>query len=219
MNINGTEYDLVIERKRIKNIYLRVKDNTLFITCPYYVTNKEINEFIYFKKDWIEKVYFRKITNSKLVVGETIFYKGKEYLFKVYKGNKSLKFEENSLIIHCKSGDINDAINVLYELSKKTLMEDIYSIQDKYLDILTDYGYRKKPEYHIKKLKSMWGVCYSKKNIVNISSRLIHFDDMCLEAILWHELLHFVIPNHSKRFYDVLEYHLPGYKEIVNTIK
>ena len=51
-----------------------------------------------------------------------------------------------------------------------------------------------------------------------INERLIHFDECCLEAILWHELLHFIIPNHSKRFYEILTYYMSDYKVLVKSI-
>lgn len=219
MIIADKEYKVVIERKRIKNIYLRVKGDALLITCPYYVTNKEIEKFIYLKLNWIYKTVNRKTNDTKLNFNNSVFYKGKEYRLIILQGNKNINIDEDTITVRCKSGDKEDAINVFYELSKNKLLEDIFRLQDRYLSILKDYGYNKQPVYHVKNLKSMWGVCYNKKNIINISCKLIHFDDECLETILWHELLHFIIPNHSKRFYDVIELYMPKYKEILKTIK
>ena len=44
------------------------------------------------------------------------------------------------------------------------------------------------------------------------------FDDKYLEAVLWHELLHFIIPNHSKRFHEILSYHMPEYNVLIKEI-
>ena len=97
-------------------------------------------------------------------------------------------------------------------------MEIVRHYEDKYLAIIEDYGYDLLPEYKFRTLKSMWGVCYPKKNLICFNDKLIHFEPKYTEAILFHELLHFVIPNHSKRFHDVLNYHMPDYKERLKKI-
>ena len=43
INIGGELRNLVVEYKRNKKMYLRVKeDGTLFVTCPRYVSEQEI---------------------------------------------------------------------------------------------------------------------------------------------------------------------------------
>jgi len=125
---------------------------------------------------------------------------------------------ENMVVIYCKDGLMENAIKVFYKETRKTLMNMIKEYEPKYLAILRDYGYNLDPEYKIRVLSSMWGVNYTKKNCITINERLIHFEPKCLEAILWHELLHFIIPNHSKRYHEVLDYHMPEYNTIVKSI-
>ena len=57
INIGGELRNFVVEHKRNKRMYLRVKDDgTLFVTCPRYVSEQEILSFIFEKEDWIAKV-------------------------------------------------------------------------------------------------------------------------------------------------------------------
>lgn len=219
--IGDRYYNIKIIRKNNRNIYLRVKGDVLEITCPRRVTKEEILKFLSEKSSWIVKVANKdeiKKDTSKLVIGDSIYYLGKKYDLLVLNGKSDLKIVDDKVIIHCKDGTIGNAINVFYKESKKTLLDLIHKIEPKYLSILEDYGYDLEPEYKVRVLRSMWGVNYPKKNQITINERLIHFDPICLEAILWHELLHFVIPNHSKRFHEVLEYHMKDYKKIVKSI-
>lgn len=218
IEINNVKYTVNIERKRIRNIYLRVDDHCLNVTCPYYVPEYEIYKFIDTKKKWIEKCSNSKINDSKLIIGDSIFYKGKEYDLEVLKGAKAVKVDDGVIYIRCKSGELKDAVKVFYEYGKKIIKQYVIDNDEKYLAVLKEYGYEKIPEYNVKYLKSMWGCCYSERNIVNFSVRLIHYDPICWEAILWHELLHFIIPNHSKRFHQVLESRMPKYKQIISTL-
>lgn len=221
ITINGKDFEIEIQRKRIKNIYLRVKDEKLEVTCPYYVLDWEVMKFIESKKSWIIKANTKKNYNTKLKVGDTIFYRGEEYKLVIIDGNRAIKIDEDNktICIRCKGASIDKALQTFYEYGKKVLLKDVLDIQDKYLRILEDYGYDQIPDINIKYLKSMWGVCYNRKNKINLSARLIHFDKESLEAILWHELLHFVIPNHSKRYHEVIELYMPRYNEIVKNLR
>ena len=221
IKIGNRYFNLKIIRKRNKNIYLRIKGDTLEVTCPSWVSKQEIIDFVLSKEDWINKTIEKKenqIKDSKIIIGDYIYYLGKKYEFNYFKGKDDFKIVEDKIIIHCKDGTIDEAINTFYKCNKKVILEMIYQMQDKYLDILKDYNYNLIPEYKIKLIKSAWGINYNKKNLIVINERLIHFEPRCLEAILWHELLHFMIPNHSNRFHEVLALYMPDYKEIVKKL-
>lgn len=65
--INNKEYNYEIIYKKIKNIYLRVKDNVICISAPRRVKIINIEKFIFKKADWIEKVSLKqaKIKDEK----------------------------------------------------------------------------------------------------------------------------------------------------------
>lgn len=221
IQIGEKEYKVIIERKRIKNIYLRVDGDTLKITCPKWISNEEINKFIYSKAKWIIKSSLNKKEKdktSKLVFNDYIYYLGNKYLLLVLKGKGRVIVSENRITIYSKDGSIEEAKKVFYKWGKSKLLELINIKQGKYLRIIKDYGYLETPEYKFRVLKGAWGINYTKRNTIMINEKLIHFNEECLEAILWHELLHFIIPNHSKRFHEVINYHMPRYNEIIKSI-
>ena len=221
ININGRFYKLLIIRKNISNIYLRIKDDTLEVTCPKCLSDKEVVDFVNKKSSWIIKNTIKreiKQNTSKLLVNEYIYYFGKKYYLTILIGKPRVLIKDNNLIIYAKDISIDEALKVFYKDGQKELLRIINDIQDKYLNIIRDYGYNLVPEYKFKLLKSAWGINYTKKNLIVINERLIHFDKSYIEAVLWHEILHFVVPNHSKRFHEVLEYHMPNYKELIKNI-
>ena len=221
IKVEDKYFNLKIIRKHNKNIYLRIKGDTIEVTCPYWAGKEEIINFVLSKSDWIDKTVNKnedRKERSKILIGDCIYYLGKQYRFIYLKGKDDFKVVGDSAVVYCNSGEIEDAIKVFYKEGIKKLRELIYLKQDKYLNIIEDYGYDLIPDYKFKILKSAWGINYTKKNLIMINERLIHFEDRCLEAILWHELLHFVIPNHSKRFHEVLDYHMPDYKKLVKSL-
>ena len=221
ININGRFYKLLIIRKNISNIYLRIKDDTLEVTCPKYLNDNEVVDFVNKKSSWIIKNTIKreiKQNNSKLLVNEYIYYLGKKYYLTILIGKPRVLIKDNNLIIYAKDISISEALKVFYKDGQKELLKIINDVQGRYLNIIRDYGYNLVPEYKFKLLKSAWGINYTKKNLIVINEKLIHFDKKYIEAVLWHEILHFVIPNHSKRFHEVLEYHMPNYKELIKNI-
>ena len=69
ININGTEFYYEVSLKKIKNIYLRLKDNLICVSAPKYMKNTNFERFILDKSEWIETAFKRqkeeKIDNKK----------------------------------------------------------------------------------------------------------------------------------------------------------
>lgn len=63
----------------------------------------------------------------------------------------------------------------------------------------------------VKSVKSMWGSC-SRKNSLTFSSRLALVPCELLEYVVVHELVHLKHMDHSTRFWEEVERHLPDYR-------
>ena len=83
--------DIIIEHKKIKNIYIRVKEDfNIYVTAPKRVSKEYIYELIEKRKDWIEekKKELREkniydISKKELVSGDEIYYLGRRYILRV----------------------------------------------------------------------------------------------------------------------------------------
>lgn len=72
INVGGELRNLVVEHKRNKRMYLRVKDDgTLFVTCPRYVSEQEILSFIFEKEEWILKVSKKERKKNRYLLDGT----------------------------------------------------------------------------------------------------------------------------------------------------
>ena len=72
IDIGGELRNLVVERKRNKKMYLRVKeDGTLYVTCPRYVSEQEILSFILEKQEWIIKVSKKEKKKNRYLLDGT----------------------------------------------------------------------------------------------------------------------------------------------------
>jgi len=64
----------------------------------------------------------------------------------------------------------------------------------------------------ITRAKKRLGSCSTKGSIC-YSLYLLLYPDIAIDYVVVHELAHLVEPNHSKRFYDVIEQFLPDWEE------
>ena len=121
--------------------------------------------------------------------------------------------------------DIDIVDNKIYVKDKKTL--DKY-INNEIIEIFSNrinYWYNlfeekiPMPNLKIRKMTSRWGVCNIRNHNVTLNYNLCKYDIMCLDYVIVHELSHFIHPNHSKNFWNLVSKYYPRYKECRKMLK
>ena len=75
------------------------------------------------------------------------------------------------------------------------------------------------PQIKFRKMVSRWGSCHISKKILTFNTNLVYAPTECIEYVVIHEFVHFLQPNHSKKFYDEVEKLCPGRKEAEKKLK
>lgn len=71
----------------------------------------------------------------------------------------------------------------------------------------------------VKVLKSKFGSCHMIKKEITINAFLARLDVKYLYYVLLHEYCHFIEPNHSKAFYNLLDKIMPNHKMIQKALR
>ncbi len=193
--------EVIIERKKNKNIYLRFKeDKKLYITANSFVSEKEIYKLIQKNKQKLEKMYEAM---QKKVQNDLFFnYLGKKYVILYDETLKNTYIDHE--FIHTKN------LKTLEKFYKSEIMRvfnlEIERIKPYFPDI---------PQFTLKirNMKTRWGVCNRKNNTVTLNSELIKKDIDLLDYVIIHELCHFYEANHSSAFWNHVSKFYPKYKE------
>ena len=63
----------------------------------------------------------------------------------------------------------------------------------------------------IRDQRTRWGSC-SASGAIAINWRLLLGPEEVLDYVIWHEACHLIVMDHSRRFWSLLESHVPGYR-------
>lgn len=64
----------------------------------------------------------------------------------------------------------------------------------------------------IRSQRTRWASC-SSSGAMSFNWRLLLAPERVLDYVIWHEVCHLEVPNHSSRFWELLERWLPDFKE------
>ena len=212
---------LTLERKNIKNMYLRVlpPNGNVKVSAPSFISDEEIVNFIRLKKDWIlKKQRYIKENNIKAPLkydnGEKHYLWGKEYTLQLIKNDnvKHVLLDKEKSIIY-----LPNAKKSTIEKRKKTL-DEFYRNQMKIaippvLDKCTKIVGKTPSEVKIRNMKN-WGNCRYHDKRITLNLNLAKKDIECLEYVMIHELCHLIEFNHSKKFKMLMDKYCPNWKEI-----
>ena len=70
-----------------------------------------------------------------------------------------------------------------------------------------------KPDYNIRKMKTLWGSCNTQKIHLTFNYYLYQAQPRLIEYVVLHELIHLIHRNHSRDFYAILSLYMPDWKE------
>ena len=215
MKINGI--NVIVQRKNIKNMYLRVipPEGNVKISAPYFVSDDEIIEFVNSKMDWIMDKRLKIENNQyipdlKYVNGEKHLLWGEDYTLQLIANNIKTAFvNENTLYLPVsKRSKIKNRQKTLEDFYRAELKKELDNIYDKCTSVVG----RKPEDIKIRKMKN-WGNC-KKNKVITLNLNLARKPKICLEYVLIHELCHLIEFNHSKKFKMLMDKNCPNWREI-----
>ncbi len=72
---------------------------------------------------------------------------------------------------------------------------------------------RPPPRLTLRQMKTRWGSC-SPKGRITLNTELIKTPPACIDYVVLHELCHLRVPNHSPRFWALVEQRMPDYRQL-----
>ena len=201
--LDGIIYDVIINKKNNKNLYIRVKeDMNIYVYCNRFIT-----------KAMIKKVLDENNSSLRKMIN-TIKKKEEKSLKFFYLGHSyDIIYDENVKVTTIDS-------NVIFTKNEKTLNkwlkdEIIRIFDERYVYVFNQFKENiNSPILKIREMKTRWGVYNRLNHTITLNSKLIEYDIEKIDYVIVHELSHIIHFNHSKSFWDLVSKYCSNYKEI-----
>ncbi|MBP6891383.1 DUF45 domain-containing protein [Candidatus Shapirobacteria bacterium] len=208
ISLLGEEYKLIIERKATRSLKLSLKEkNKLQVNAPSFTPLFLIKKFIKDHEKWIVE-HNRKLTKKK----DISKLKKLDILDETYEVRYRQALRESLVIL-----DKKIFINYVNKGKIKSLVDRkmrpwaLKIIREKVSEMARkenlDYG-----RISVKNQSSRFGSCSHGGNL-NFNWQIILFPEDKFEHVLWHELAHLTVKNHSSSFWNLMAKYDPNFRQ------
>ena len=204
----GNEYDVIIEKKHIKNMYLRLKSDGIHISCNYFITKSMIKSFILANEKSV--VEGMKRLEKREEKKSEFYYLGNKYEVTTLNTVKKIEFYGDRVFVKNKT-----YLNTFLKNEAERIFNDRLKICYNLFE--EDIPY---PKLEIGKMTRKWG--YNRKGkgpLIKLNFDLIHYSINEIDYVIIHELCHFLEFNHSPKFWKYVRKYFPNYKDAQKVLK
>jgi predicted metal-dependent hydrolase len=222
VKIRDNKIDYTVVKTKRKTIGITIDMNgEVKVSAPLHISEKQIEETIQKKANWIIKKLDEvrkmnlKVVYKEFVRGEKFLYLGKEYTLEIVEEDLSkveIYMQDDTISVHI-ARELPEEIRkqvikeILIEWYRQRFAEIVKERIEKYSTQLKVVPCK----VVIKDQKTRWGSCSSKGNI-NINWRLVMVPIDIIDYVVVHELCHLKIMNHSRDFWNLVESIVPDYR-------
>lgn len=203
-----------IIRSRRRTVGLEVDDRgELIVRAPERLSRAAIDEIIDKHRRWIEKKLAeaekrrQMFRPKKFVEGEKFLWLGSEYPLRITQESRpALKFTGREFILSVRwQGRAREIFKKLYR--RKALA--YLGLRTRQLAELNGFKFAR---FRLSSAATRWGSC-SARGTVSLTWRLILAPPEIIDYVIIHELAHTREKNHSRAFWNLVEEHLPDFRQ------
>ena len=206
--------------KQVKNINMRISSRgEIVVSANPFVPMDKIDDFVSSKVSWIVKHQksMQERSQKSMIDDKHIVLFGNSLKIRKTTGKYNhVSYDKDTLYVQCR--EQADPEKVIRQFLDKLCRDVFLDIATLTFRSLSNY-HLEFPDVKIRDMKSRWGSCTPAKNSITLNRKLIHYPFEFIEYVVLHEFVHFIQPNHSKAFYNIIENYMPDYKtrmEMVN---
>lgn len=206
--LNGKEFEVVIEKKNNKNLYIRVKDDMkIHVTCNYLTTKNMIKKVLDSNTKSLQKMINHQ--NNIEEKNNKFFYLGNSYDIIIKEDIKDVQIIDDKIFVKDKKA-----------LDKWYKNEIVRIFDERYIYVFNHFKENiKSPILKIRTMKTRWGVYNRVNHTITLNSKLIEYDIDKIDYVIIHELSHIIHFDHSRDFWSLVEKYCKNYKIIRKELK
>ncbi len=206
--------------KDIKNVHLSIYPPTgrVRISAPERMNLDTVRVFAISKLDWIKAqqkklVAQERETPREFLERESHYLWGNRYLLelKIAKGKAKVDITHKKIVISSPKPLSQERLRGLmgqqYRAELRERASDLVMRWESKLEVQVK-------QIFIQRMKTKWGSCNASARNIRLNLELAKKAPECLEYIVLHEILHFFVPNHGPKFIQLMDHHMPHWRQV-----
>jgi len=209
-------YELRRARRRTLSITVH-PDQRVSVAAPQGLPLAQVEAFVLQRAPWIirkQRQFALKPRPAprQYVSGETHRYLGKQYRLKVVQGSpQGVRADGEFLWVRVRDVEDPQLVRRVLEAWYRARAAEVYAERlEACWPRVQPLGVPR-PAVTIRAMRSRWGSA-RRPNKMTLNLKLVQVPLAYIDYVILHELCHFVEPNHSARYYQVLERVLPDWR-------
>ena len=212
--LGGRPVEFRFQRRRRRTIAIKVNEHGLSVSAPLRAPWREVEGFLHEKARWIlRKLDERAAAGPPRMIygehGESLPLHGHEVALVISRAKLSVTLVGAELRIALPNPERRGAVRGLLVrwLKARALAALVPRV--------AHYAARVSlppPPLRLSNARSQWGVCMASGRL-RLSWRLVHLDPELADYVVAHEVAHLVELNHSERFWALVEWLYPHWRE------
>ena len=212
------EVAVEVVKKDIKNIHLSVYPPTgrVRISAPRRMSLETIRLFAIAKLGWI-KQHQKKLRQQEreapreYLDRESHYLWGKRYLLKIVEaeGAPRIELEHKTMLLSVRPGTSEeskrDAVEAWHREQIKAAVPALIAKWEPRLAVSVR-------RFFVQRMKTKWGSSRPESQSIRLNTELAKKPPECLEYVVVHEMMHFLVRRHDDRFFGLMNQHLPHWK-------
>jgi predicted metal-dependent hydrolase len=217
--IHVAGFDVNIVRKNIKNLHLAVYPpfGRVRVAVPPALDDEAVRLAVVSRLAWIRKQRKQiqsqaRQTERDMVEGETHYVWGRKHRLRIVEDGarqRAIFKGDARLELHVSRGADRDArqrrLAAWYRDELKAAIPALISQWAPMLGV-------EEPDWGVRRMKTKWGTCKPDQRKIWLNLELAKKAPECLEFIVVHEMTHLLERNHTERFFDLMNKHLPQWR-------
>lgn len=216
----GEELLFLFERKRVKNINLRVRrDGSVSVSAPTRTPLSAVDAFVCANADFIRRAR-AKIAGSPAVrplgAGDTVYYLGVPYRLTLTTGARALTLADGEARLSLPN-PAEGAERAYFALLGELFLPVIRARCAEFEAAHPRFAGKAK-EIRVRTMRSMWGNCRPREGTLTFSAMLAAMPLSLVDSVVAHEYVHFFHTGHGADFHRTLESVSPDHRALARAL-
>lgn len=214
-------YSVKFQRRKTLGLYV-LQDGAIEVRAPLRTTQKTIVVFVEQRAEWVLKTRAKQLQRQQwqtaVETSGSSWFLGQPLALEIRRSATAVvECDEQLIRVGLRDPESADQLerhlNSWYRAQAETIFgERLLLVCQRFPGILAA------PELRLRRMRRRWGSC-SRSGRVTLNVDLVKLPMSLIDYVIAHELCHLSEFNHGPKFYRLLEYAMPDWKEREKLLK